>query len=183
MNGRIRSVEKRVLGLVRGDNVRPGVGYRKVATVDGYILKPYGGRASANTARYPFDISVAGTTVTFRAGTINGFLPTNYLTGVTTVATGTRYLVLNCTASNGQITAATFSVDSSQPGAIAPYQGQPPTSFKILIGLTIDGKAFKIWGNGNIQADPVEAFRIDKVSPPAGTLPYVIYYTWSLRLT
>lgn len=130
------------------------------------------------TRDYPFDITIDGTTATFRAGTINGYLPTNYLSGVTVPASGTRYLVLNLTASNGQITAATFSVDVAQPGAIVPTVGLPPTSFKLLIGLSIDAVPVKIWGNGNILATPTESFRADRVSITAGQLPYDIYYTW-----
>lgn len=131
---------------------------------------------------YPFDISIVGTTATFRAGTINGLLPSNYLTGVTVVSSGTRYLVLNCTSSNGQITAASFAADSSVPPALAPTAGQPPTSFKILIGISIDAAPFKVWGSGNIQAFGREMFRLAVVSPVAGQLPYSIYYTWEFSV-
>lgn len=131
---------------------------------------------------YPFDISITGTTAIFRAGTINGLLPSNYLTGVTVVASGTRYLVLNCTASNGQITAASFEADSSVPPALAPTAGQPPTSFKVLIGVSIDAVPFKVWGSGNIQAFGREMFRLAVASPVAGQLPYSIYYTWEFSV-
>ena len=146
------------------------------------MFPPNPGGAGGSITRYPFDITIAGTTATFRAGTINGFLPSNYSTGVTVLSSGTRYLVLNLTASNGQITAASFSADASQPAALTPYLGQPPISFKVLIGLSIDAVAFKIWGNGNIQADGIESFKLQKGSPVAGQLPYDIYYSWSLAL-
>lgn len=130
----------------------------------------------------PFDITITSTTATFRPGTINSRLPSNYLSGITVPLSGTRYLVLNCSASNGDVTAASFSSDASAPAAIAPYAGQPPISFKILIGVLVDGVATKVWGDGNIQATPVEAFRIQKASPVAGQLPYDVYYTWELSL-
>lgn len=130
----------------------------------------------------PFDLTVDGTTCTFRAGTINGLLPSNYLTGVTISATGTRYLVLNCTASNGQITGASFSADTSQPGAIAPTIGVPPSVFSLLIGLTIDGEPIKIWEGGNIAAAPAESFRVDRSVATPGALPYEIFYTWEFRV-
>jgi hypothetical protein len=130
----------------------------------------------------PFDITIAGTTATFRPGTINSLLPSNYLTGVTISNPGTSYLVLNCTASNGEITSAAFSADASAPAAIVPYAGQPPIGFKILIGVAIDGVAVKVWGCGNIAAAGAESFRLQKASPVAGQLPYDVYYTWNLSL-
>jgi hypothetical protein len=136
-------------------------------------------------ASCPFNITIGddgagGLVATFRAGTINGLLPSNYLTGVTVPASGTKYLVLTCTANNGEITAASFSADAAAPGAIVPYAGQPPVSFKILIGLSINGTPIKIWGCGNIQASGTESFRLQKVTPVAGQVPYDIYYTWTL---
>lgn len=131
----------------------------------------------------PFDITVAAGTATFRAGTINQLLPSNYLTGIAIPGVGTRYIVLNCTASNGEITSAAFAADSSPPPAITPYAGQPPVSFKVLIGVTINGAAVKVWGCGNITARPEEAFRLQKVTPVAGQVPYDVYYTWDIRLT
>ena len=141
-------------------------------------------------ASAPFDITVedvAGTpTATFWPGTVNSLLPSNGMaglsSGVATVASGVRYLVLTCTAASGAITGATFSADASPPAAITPLAGSPPTSFKILIGVTIDGEPVKVWGDGNIQALPVEAFRVQKSSPVAGQIPFDIYYTWSLDL-
>lgn len=135
----------------------------------------------------PFDISItpdelADLYASFRAGTINSLLPDNYLDGVLVPDTGTKYLVLNCTASSGAITGATFSADTSPPAAIAPTTGAPPTSFAILIGVCTDGVATKVWGCGNIQALPVEAFRTQKVTPVAGQVPYDVYYTWSFTL-
>ena len=101
----------------------------------------------------PFDISVDGTTVTFWPGTVNSLLPSNGMaglsSGVATVASGVRYLVLTCTTSSGAITGATFSADASPPAAITPLAGSPPTSFKILVGVTIDGEPVKVWGDGN----------------------------------
>lgn len=166
-SGKVALVGQRGGGTVL---TRPSRGLHPAASVRG-------ARAAA-----PFDITVTGTTATFRAGTINSLLPSNYLTGVTIVATGTRYLVLNCTSSNGEITAASFSADVAPPSAIVPYAGQPPVLFSILIGVTIDAAAVKVWGNGNIGAAGAESFRLQKASPVAGQLPYDVYYSWNLSL-
>jgi hypothetical protein len=135
----------------------------------------------------PFDITITETagpvfTASFRPGTINQLLPSNYLTGVTVPETGTRYLVLSCTTSNGQITAAAFAADTTAPDSIVPVAGTPPLGFKVLIGVVIDHVATKVWGCGNIQVIPLEAFRLDKVSPLVGQLPYDVYYTWEFSL-
>lgn len=170
-----------------------GLGSGKVALVGqrggGTVLaRPARGlhpppRASGGAGRAaPFDITITGTTVTFRPGTINSLLPSNYLSGVTITGTGTEYLLLNCTASNGEITAAAFAVAGTTTAAITPYAGQPPIAFGLLMGIVVDGTATKVWGDGNIQATPVEAFRIQKASPVAGQLPYDVYYTWQLSL-
>lgn len=131
----------------------------------------------------PFAMSItpsgATRTITFRAGTINAMLPSNYLTGVTVPQSGTRYIVLDVTVSSGVVTAAALAADSSAPPAITPMAGEPPTSFKILIGLCIDAVLFQIW-LGNIQALPVPAFSLQKVTPVAGQVPYDVYYTWEL---
>lgn len=134
----------------------------------------------------PFDIALdlrAGDLyATFRPGTINQLLPDNYLAGVLVPASGTKYLVLNCTASNGEITGATFTADDDPPPALQPFAGQPPTAFELLIGLVVDGESLKIWGDGNIQALGVEMFRLQKLAPVAGELPYDVYYSWDIRL-
>jgi hypothetical protein len=141
---------------------------------------------SSSTRAFPFDITVNALTATFWPGTINSLLPSNAVAGISTgiavPSTGVRYLVLTCTAASGAITNATFSADSSPPSSIAPLAGAPPTSFKILIGVTINAVPVKAWGDGNIQALPVEAFRTQKSSPAAGQVPYDIYYTWSMGL-
>lgn len=150
-------------------------------------LQPGPRRGQISSRLCPFDITITETagpvfTATFRAGTINQLLPSNYLTGVVVPASGTRYLVLDCTASNGEITAAAFAADTTVPDAIAPFAGQPPTAFKILIGVCTDTVASKVWGCGNIQAMAQESFRLQRVSPTAGQLPYEVYYTWALSL-
>ncbi len=135
---------------------------------------------------FPFDITISGSPgsyiATFYPGVINQLLPSNYLSGVAIPDTGTRYLVLNCTASSGEITAAAFSADVSPPAAIAPFAGQPPTAFSILIGVVVDIVPFKVWGNGNIQASGTESFRLNVLTPVAGALPYDVYYTWNLEV-
>jgi hypothetical protein len=141
---------------------------------------PSGG--GGTTGHHPFDIFITSTgstrTVTIWPGTVNQLLVSNYLTGVTVSPTGTYYLVIDCTASDGQITSATLAIDSVPPPGIAPTAGSPPVSFKILVGVIVDAVAFKSLGDSNLYAPSAEAFRLEKVSPVAGLPAYDIYYTW-----
>lgn len=135
-------------------------------------------RRIARASWCPFDITVEGGVATFVPGTINNLLPSNYVEGVAVGMTGTYYLVLSCSASSGAITNAQFAADMGSPPAFTPTAGTPPSSFKILVGVVVDGVPFKILGCGNIQMMIVEAFRIQKAVPVAGQVPYDIYYTW-----
>lgn len=147
-------------------------------------LQPAARISYGSTCPFTPSITSSGATrtVTFRPGTINSLLPSNYATGVTVPATGTRYLVLDVGVTSGAITSAAFAADSAAPDAIAPAAGTPPSSFKVLIALAIDARLFRVWGCGNIQAIPVEAFRLQKITPVAGQVPYDVYYTWELSL-
>lgn len=186
---RINGLMGAIWALVRGDNIYtgPGSNMRKRSVGNGFILigdKRY--QTSATPASLcPLDISVddlgtGNSKITFRAGTINQLLPSNYLTGIIVSNTGTFYLQLDLTAANGKITAASFSAQATPPNAIAPIAGTPPTSFSVLVGVLIGGFAIKVWGCGNIQALPQEAFRLQKVTPVAGQVPYDVYYTWNV---
>lgn len=145
-------------------------------------------RVAAARDPKPFDITIEyddGSDTyfaTLRPGTINNLLVNNYLDGVSVPASGTVYLVVNVTASSGEITSATLSAEMTQPSAITPYAGQPPIAFGLLIGVVTDAVATKVWSDGNVSAVPQEAFRLQKASPVAGQLPYDCYYTWKLSL-
>lgn len=180
-----------VIRYLRAITPRSGPGVRVREFANGTTFEAAEVKAGTVTVAAPhacpFDITLTPNsgdfTATFRAGTINQLLPSNYHTGVFVPASGTRYLVLSCTVAGGAITAAAFSADASPPPAIAPYAGEPPTSLKILIGVSIDGVATKVWGCGNITAMPVEAFRVQKTVPVAGQVPYDVYYTWQIALS
>lgn len=181
-----------LLRYLRASQIMPSATLRVQRTPNGTLLTPLAvptvrkGGCSGVT-RYPFDITLTdqGDTTsiaTIWPGTINQLLPSNYLTGVSVSNTGTHYLVLDCTASDGEITAAPLAIESAAPSAISPTQGTPPVAFQVLIGIIISGVAFKVWGNGNMTAAAAESFRVDKGSPVPGSLPYDVYYTWNLSL-
>lgn len=136
-------------------------------------------RASGGSSPQPFDCSVSGTDLTLRPGTINEVVPSNmFSTLVLPGGSYTRYIVLTASCSGGQVSSAALSVDLSAPGAPAVAAGSPPTSFKVLLAIVVDGVAYRTIGAGSLSARPVEAYRVDKASPTYGLSPYDIYYTW-----
>ena len=144
------------------------------------VIDGNGAGGASPTPQTPASTTITGTTATFAPFTINGLLASNYLTGVTVPSSGTKYLTLNCTANNGQITAATIAAEAAPPAAVTPYAGQPPVAFGVLIAISIDAVATQVWTGGNIIASSREAFRISAASPVAGQLPYSVYYTWEI---
>lgn len=155
----------------------PGFGFE----LDQIKSPPPGGGGTPPT-ELPFDVSfdTAGDPRdTFvRPGTINGVLPTNFDDTFSLAASGVYYLVLNVTASDGEIASATLSFDGSPPAGIPTLQGQPPTAFAYLLGVVVDLVWYRTIGNGSLAAAGSEVFRVSKTSPSPGTLPYDIYYTW-----
>jgi hypothetical protein len=178
----IRSITPQSSNTCRVHRSTGGVTYQPTAK----SAKPSRGGGAA-TERYPFDITLTdagggNSTATIWPGTINQLLPSNYLTGVTVSNTGTHFLVLDCTASDGEITAAPLAIESAAPPAITPTQGTPPVAFQVLVGIIIDGVAYKVWGNGSVTASAAESYRVDKGSPVPGSLPYDVFYTWEFSL-
>src|SRR5215204_5993510 len=69
------------------------------------IKSPPPGGGSTPAAAYPFDVEFNGAPgdATIRPGSINGNLPTNFDDVFALGATTTYYLVLSCTAVDGEI--------------------------------------------------------------------------------
>lgn len=181
---RVNAMMAAIRALARGDNVFSGPGILKATGPNGVVLRStaVGRPGQEGTEPLPFDVTIEGTTMSVRPGTINGLMPSNNLDEVTISLSSTYYLHLDCTANNGQIVTAELSAPTIQPGAVAPTLGQPPTSLKVLLAVIHEGTAFRIWGNGNVHAAPEESFRIDRAAPAAGELPYEIYYTWRFEV-
>lgn len=142
------------------------------------------------TGPYPFDVTfTAGSdashrTATIRPGTVNGFVPTDILTTADLSVSSSYYLVLSIVAVDGGIASCTIAFTTVAPGPILTLMGQPPLSFDYSIGMVVGDGSELTWyrtiGSGSLFATPQEAFRVSKVAPAPGTLPYDIYYTWAL---
>jgi hypothetical protein len=158
---------------------------RQIDTIKSPDSAPSAGGGGGATPE-PFDLSfTAGgspsdLTPTMRPGTINSVIPSNYLSIPDFSDTGTFYFVLSVTALNGQIVSATVALNGSAPAGIPVTMGVPPTAFDFLIGVVQDGVWYRSAPAGSFTAVPFETFRAGITSPPPGTLPYDIYYSWGV---
>ncbi len=159
----------------------PGFGFE----LDQIKSPPPGGGSSAPTEG-PFDLtftpgaSPGDLTPSMRPGTINSVVPTGYLSLPDIADTGTFYFILSATALDGQIATASVAFSGSPPAGIPVTMGTPPTAFDFLLGVVQDGVWFRTAAVGSKTATPAETFKAGITSPPPGTLPYDIYYTWSV---
>lgn len=160
----------------------PGFGFE----LDQIKAPPPGGGGTPSSALGPFDLSfVAGgspgtLTPSMVPGTINSVIPSNYLSLPDINDTGTYYFVLSVTTLDGQIATASVALNGSAPAGIPVTMGTPPTAFDYLLGVVQDGIWFRTAPTGSLAAIPFETFRAGITSPPPGTLPYDIYYSWAV---
>lgn len=113
-------------------------------------------------------------------GTINGFLITGYATPTELAIATTYYATLTITATDGEVTGAALTYETTAPGALPVLLGEPPTTFTFLIGIVTGGEWVRIVGPGSLSAVGTEVFRVSKTAPDPGTLPYDIYFSWLL---
>ena len=134
----------------------------------------------SGTGPFPFDVTIAGSDLTVRSGTLNGLVPTNIGTTFTIPAGVTRYLVLTGTASDGVLASCALSLDSAAPATVGTSLGFPPNTFPVLLYVIVDRVAFRVIGNTSLIASVFEAFRVQKTMTTPDQLPYDSYYTWKL---
>ncbi len=149
------------------------------------IESPPPAGSGSSTPASPFDLSFTPSspgniTPIMVPGTINSVIPSNYLSLSDIADTGTFFFILSVTTLNGQIATASVSLAGSAPAGIGTTMGVPPTAFDFLIGVVQDGVWFRTAPTGSFTATPIEAFRASITNPAPGTLPYDIYYTWTV---
>lgn len=122
-------------------------------------------------------------------GLIGGLIAENLfdaggnLPSYTPLATGWNWLVAYCTSSNGRMTNVELDLTTTQPPAITPTEGAPPTSFTIpLYAIYYDGStstAHRLWGCGNVNLRPRRIyFRVDATA--GCTYPLIHTWTWEV---
>jgi hypothetical protein len=132
----------------------------------------------------PFDIITtvvtSGYEVTFRAGTINGVLPTNMLgklTGVTTASN--TYYYLKCTTDGKVITSSVIEKDTTLRTPAQPTADTAPTEFNIMLGYTTTaGITERTISCGHLQARIAPSLQEDANTYVAGERNYTQFYNW-----
>lgn len=135
----------------------------------------------STATRYPLDLSITGTTGTFRPGVVNGLIPSNYLSLAGIALSGLVYIKLDVTLSNAAVQTAAFAVSATAPAAFTTSMGTPPTTVSILTHVVLDGKVFRVLGPGNPWLTPAAIFETDKtgtISP--GEKATDVWYSYSL---
>jgi len=132
--------------------------------------------------------------LTFRittGGFIGGLIPENLFDGdgnlasFTIPSTGWNWFYAQVTASNGRLTNIDLDLTATQPPAITPTEGAPPTSFTVplyAIYVTAEGvsTAYRLWGCGNLNLRPRRIyFRVDA----AAGCTYPLIHTWTWEVT
>lgn len=142
-----------------------------------------GGGGSAET-KGAFDLNIAaaggGTLdVTVIPGTVNGLLPSNYLSTFNISATGLYYLTLSIAATGSTITSASLVMSSSAPAVQVPTRDTPASSFSRLIAIITDGVAERQIPVGSLITFPEERFRTNRTAPAPDESPFYFWYAWT----
>lgn len=135
------------------------------------------------SAKHPWQVSViddAGTlTASVCPGSINSIVPTNIFSTFTVPATGTRYLVLEVSATDESPQTATLSLETTQPVPSLTTAETPPTVFKDVIAIIDDGKPFQIRSK-NLIATSVEVYQETVSTPGVNERQYIPWYRWEV---
>jgi len=169
-------------------NVTSGGGLRKAFGGGSVFSIPETKRqrpSFGGAAAYPFDLTLedGGATYTgkFRPGTVNGLIPSNYLSLTGIAKTGTVYIGIVCTFSNAAIQTATFAAGIVWLDGMPTTMGVPPTDVNILTHVIVDGTVFRVLGPGNPWLTPAAVFETDKAGPISpGEKPTDVWYTYNL---
>ena len=134
---------------------------------------------------YPFDLTLvdagADFTGVFRPGTVNGLIPSNYLSLTGISKTATVYIGIVCTLSNAAIQTATFAAGGTAPAAYLVTMSVPPTTLSILTHVVVAGVIYRVLGPSSITVTPSTSFVTDKTTTLVpGEKSTDTWYTYSV---
>jgi hypothetical protein len=169
-------------GELRARELQPGPGYTFLRSSGGYSLNISGGGGPSAPVKSPWDQIVSSqtsTTITFRfqPGSVGGVMPSNIFTDFTATLTDTKWFWVDATTTAGSVSSCTISSGSTQPAPGTAAADAPPSSFKVLIGVSVNGTYFNVLKK-NISAVPVESYRTSRTGAGPFELPYTSYWNW-----
>jgi hypothetical protein len=149
---------------------------------------PRGG-SSASAAPQPWDLisrvnpnNADQYLLTVQPGTLNGFLPINWNTvggGKNVLCNqNTLYYAKAVVLTNGQsMTEVSILIDSNAPTEQEPQEYGVQQIIQMPFGLFIDGIAFRLIGEGNIEASPKLWLTAERQeAPQPGEIPFTQYF-------
>jgi hypothetical protein len=162
--------------------LQPGVGYTLKNGPGGSSLVVSGGGGPTAPVKSPWDQSVSSQTTTtitfkFQPGSVGGVMPSNIFTDFTAPVSGTTWFWVEATTTAGSVSSCTISSGSTQPAPGTAAADAPPSSFKVLIGVSVNGTYFNVLKK-NISAVPVESYRTSRTGAGPFELPYTSYWNW-----
>jgi hypothetical protein len=153
------------------------------------VVAPQSGGTSTPTTPQPWDIIATPDPdadpedenppyiLRVRPGTLNGILPSNWDIEEEVAGTGLFYAKAVIATDGEAVTGVTIEIDGTPPAIQEPVEFGIETNIEYLFGLFTEGSAFRVIGNGSINASPQAWFTVS-ADPPAqpGESPYDIYY-------
>jgi hypothetical protein len=126
-----------------------------------------------------FSFRDAAIDVTFGAGVVNGFLPTNWNDKFSIPMSSERYVKLEVGATINGLNSVKLLVENT-PTTINEFRKDyPPIKFKFILGI-LKGKNYAMTFNAPITVTPIEAFREPIKEPKPGEQPFSRYWHWSI---
>ena len=181
---------ERLRQFVISSNVTSGGGLRKAFGGGSVFSIPETKRQrpsfGGSSVAYPFDLTLTegeGDTFTgkFRPGTVNGLIPSNYLSLTGISKTDTVYISIVCTLSNAAVQTAVFAAGESPPPAYLVTKNIPPTDLSILTHVVVAGAVYRVLGPSSITVTPVTSFATDKTTELVpGERPTDTWYTYGV---
>lgn len=139
--------------------------------------------AGGGSATVPFEISAtangSNVIISLGYGTVNNVIPANINTTFTISNNVTRYVVIDCNMSQGQVSSCNWALDTTSPSPPNVQISTPPSTCKVNIGIIVNGTVFKLFPDYNVSIRAMEAYRAAKASPiPLNEIPFDLYFTY-----
>jgi hypothetical protein len=183
INGIVDSIRESQINSVVGGAFKRSAGG---TTISINAPPPQKGTGSVSQPICPFDpqatATSSGYSVSFSAGTVNGFLPSNMFSPLTGVTTSARnYFYIKCTSDGKSLSTAIIEKDTSIRTPPASTIDSAPTIFNILIAtMATSGAIVKTIPCQNLSASIVPTIQEDNSSFVVGERNFKQYYNWEI---
>jgi hypothetical protein len=174
-----------IIDSIRETQIQTGVGYSFSRNAGGTTLSIKSTPKTASQAVSeicPFDVAgtVSGTdlVLTLSVGMVNGVVPSNILTSITSTTSGVKYAVVNCESDGKNVVSASWAVVSSLPVPPTATINVAPPTFGVMVAAISGSTIYKSIPCGNVVARVSPSIQVDSVTYSAGLRNYSQYFVW-----